>query len=88
MAEKNRKLHLCSTLNGHHQQQTELWAADKRSVARDGTNGLFHTSKHHHVLEVPLDLVPPAEVEEEGEGVNVHRSSNEYGNLTGSSRSL
>lgn len=47
---------------------------------------LFHTCKHHHVLEVSLDLVPSAEVEKEGERVNVESSPDEYGNLTGLSR--
>lgn len=53
-----------------------------------GTNGLFHTSEHHHVLEVSFDLVPSAEVEEEGERVDVERSSDEDGDLTGASRGL
>lgn len=49
---------------------------------------LFHTCKHHHVLEVSPDLVPSAKVEKEGEWVNVESSPDEYGNLTGRSRSL
>lgn len=40
------------------------------------------------MLEVSFDLVPPAEVEEEREWVNVESSSDEYGNLTGRSRSF
>lgn len=39
------------------------------------------TCKHHHVLEVALDFVPSAEIEEEGEWVNVERPSNKYGKL-------
>lgn len=42
----------------------------------------FYTGKHHHVLEVSLDLVSSTEVEEEGEWVNVEGSSNTYGYLT------
>lgn len=44
-----------------------------------------HTSKHHHVLEVALDLVPPAQVEEEGQRIDIQSSTNKYGNLTGGS---
>lgn len=40
------------------------------------------------MLEVSLDLVPSAEVEKEGERVNVESSSDEYGKLTGRLRSL
>ena len=40
------------------------------------------TSKHHHVLEVPCDLVATAEVEHEGERVDVARSPDEDGNLS------
>lgn len=49
---------------------------------------LFHTCKHHHMLEVSLDLVPSAKIEKEGERVNVERPPDEYGNLTGRSGSL
>lgn len=55
-------------------------------VRRGRTNGLFHTSKHHHVLEVPLDLVPSAEIEDQGERVDVERPPDEDGNLTETSR--
>lgn len=48
----------------------------------------LHTCKHHHMLEVSLDLVPSAQVEKEGQRVNVERSSDEYGNLTGRLRGL
>lgn len=37
------------------------------------------------MLEVALDLVPPAQVEEEGQRVNIQSSSYKYGNLTGGS---
>lgn len=49
---------------------------------------LLHTCKHHHMLEVSLDLVSSAEVEKEGQRVNVESSSDEYGNLTGRSGRL
>jgi hypothetical protein len=44
------------------------------------------TSKHHHVLEVGADLVATAQVEEEGEGVDVASPANEHSHL-GSLRS-
>lgn len=48
-----------------------------------GVKFIHRTSEHHHVLEVALDLVPPAEVEEEGQRVNIQSSSKKYGDLTG-----
>lgn len=41
------------------------------------------TCKHHHVLEIGLDLVAPSEVEKEGERVDVSGSSQEHGDLEG-----
>lgn len=41
-----------------------------------------HTCKHHHVLEVSFDLVSSAQVEEEGQRVDVESSSDEYSDLT------
>lgn len=42
----------------------------------------FFTCKHHHVLEIPADLMPSAQVEEEGERVYVGSSAQEDGHLT------
>lgn len=48
----------------------------------------FLTSKHHHVLEVSFDLVPSAQVEQEGERVDVEGSADEDGDLTREVRSV
>lgn len=41
------------------------------------------TCKHHHVLEVGGDLVFAAQVQQEGEGVDVCRSAQKHGQLSG-----
>ena len=45
------------------------------------------TSKHHHVLEVGADLVASAQVEEEGEGVDVASPADKHRHLGSRSRS-
>lgn len=41
------------------------------------------TCKHHHVLEVGADLVFTAQVQQEGEGVDVRRSAQKHSQLGG-----
>lgn len=44
------------------------------------SSGRF-TWKHHHVLKIPADFVPSAQVQEERERVDVRGSSQEDGYL-------